>query len=67
LFERGELKDGLWSIAFDRYEEIEALLAQLRSAGCTIVDMEIGKPDLEDVFVQVMQGRLGVGTVVTQP
>jgi hypothetical protein len=29
--------------------------------------MEIGKPDLEDVFVQVMQGRLGVGTVVEQP
>jgi ABC-2 type transport system ATP-binding protein len=67
LLERGEQKDGLWSIAFDRYEDIEALLAQLRNAGCPIEDMEIGKPDLEDVFVQVMQGRLGVGTVVEQP
>jgi ABC-2 type transport system ATP-binding protein len=67
LREHGEQKDGLWSIAFDRYEDIEALLAQLRSAGCLIEDMEIGKPDLEDVFVQVMQGRLGVATVEAQP
>ncbi len=59
LRERGEEKDGLWSIVFDRYEEIETLLAQLRNAGCTIDELEIGKPDLEDVFVSVMQGRLG--------
>ncbi|MBI4988914.1 MAG: ABC transporter ATP-binding protein [Rhodocyclales bacterium] len=35
-------------------EEIEPLLAGLREAGCRIEDIEVGKPDLEEVFVRVM-------------
>jgi hypothetical protein len=31
------------------------LLDRLRSAGGRIADMEVGKPDLEDVFVDVMR------------
>jgi ABC-2 type transport system ATP-binding protein len=33
------------------------LLAQIRAAGCRIDDLEIGKPDLEEVFIRVMQGQ----------
>ena len=52
---RAQESGGVWSLSCDRYDEIETLLAALRNAGCTVEDMEIGKPDLEDVFVQVMR------------
>jgi len=50
-------KDGVWSISFDQYAEIEPVLAELRVSGCALEDLEIGKPDLEDVFVRVMRGK----------
>ena len=34
--------------------EVEGLLASLRAAGCTIEDLEIGRADLEDVFLEIM-------------
>ena len=48
-----------WQLQFESFEEIEKLLAELRAAGCVIEDMEVGKPDLEDVFVKLMQGGVG--------
>lgn len=48
---------GWWSFPFDGYDEVEPLLANIRAAGCVIADLEIGKPDLEEVFVRVMQGQ----------
>ena len=36
--------------------EIENHLATLRVAGVDVQDMEIRRPDLEDVFLQVMSG-----------
>jgi ABC-2 type transport system ATP-binding protein len=48
---------GWWSFPFDGYDEVEPLLANIRAAGCLIADLEIGKPDLEEVFVRVMQGQ----------
>ena len=56
LAARAEDKDGTWHVPFDRFEEIEPLLAELRRQGCELTDLEIGKPDLEDVFVRVMHG-----------
>jgi len=38
------------------YDEVEPILAQCRSAGCTFEEIEVRKADLEDVFVQVMNG-----------
>jgi ABC-2 type transport system ATP-binding protein len=35
--------------------EIEALLATLRAAGVKVEDLEIGRADLEDVFLEIMQ------------
>jgi ABC-2 type transport system ATP-binding protein len=36
--------------------EVESLLGVLRSAGVTVEDLEIGRADLEDVFLEIMQG-----------
>jgi len=47
---------GWWSLPFDGFDEVEPLLARIRAAGCKIDDLVIGKPDLEEVFVRVMQG-----------
>jgi ABC-2 type transport system ATP-binding protein len=40
--------------------EVEALLAQLRAAGVHVEDLEIGRADLEDVFLEIMQGAPAV-------
>jgi ABC-2 type transport system ATP-binding protein len=36
--------------------EVESILAQLRAAGCVPEDLEIGRADLEDVFLEIMNG-----------
>ncbi|MBV8605267.1 MAG: ABC transporter ATP-binding protein [Pelomonas sp.] len=36
--------------------EVETILATLRAGGCTIEDLEIGRADLEDVFLEIMNG-----------
>ena len=36
--------------------EVETILAALRNAGCQPEDLEIGRADLEDVFLEIMQG-----------
>ena len=35
--------------------EIESMLATLRAAGVKVEDLEIGRADLEDVFIEIMQ------------
>ena len=35
--------------------EVETLLGQLRQAGVKVEDLEIGRADLEDVFLEIMQ------------
>jgi ABC-2 type transport system ATP-binding protein len=49
-----------WQLQFEHFYEIENLLAELRAAGGVIEDMEVGKPDLEDVFVKLMQSGVAV-------
>ena len=36
--------------------EVETLLAGLRAGGVKVEDLEIGRADLEDVFLEIMQG-----------
>ncbi len=36
--------------------EVETILSTLRAAGCPVEDLEIGRADLEDVFLEIMQG-----------
>ena len=37
--------------------EVESILAVLHAAGCEPEDLEIGRADLEDVFIEIMQGE----------
>ncbi len=37
--------------------EIEQILTSLRLGGCQVEDIELGRADLEDVFIDIMQGR----------
>lgn len=43
--------------------EVEAVLTMLRQAGCPVEDLEMGRADLEDVFLAIMHGR---GTEASQ-
>jgi ABC-2 type transport system ATP-binding protein len=36
--------------------DVETLLARLRHGGVKVEDLEIGRADLEDVFLEIMQG-----------
>jgi ABC-2 type transport system ATP-binding protein len=40
--------------------EVESVLARLREAGVRVEDLEIGRADLEDVFLEIMQGAAEV-------
>lgn len=36
------------------YSEVEPTLAAIREAGCSLIEMELEQPDLEDVFLEIM-------------
>ena len=38
------------------YEAVEPILAALAAAGCQVSELEIEKPDLEEVFIGIMRG-----------
>jgi ABC-2 type transport system ATP-binding protein len=42
-----------------RVEEVESVLAEVRLAGCVIDEVEVGHPDLEDVFLQLVGASSG--------
>ncbi len=44
-------------------EEIEAMLALLRQSGVRVEDLEIGRADLEDVFIEIMHGAVVAETL----
>ncbi len=46
--------------------EVEDLLVELRRAGCLVEDLEIGRADLEDVFLEIMQADTAPGAFVPQ-
>jgi len=46
-----------FTFALERCEEIEDVLHAIRGSGCSIEDIEVGKPDLEEVFVRVMNEK----------
>ncbi|MBW7860445.1 MAG: ABC transporter ATP-binding protein [Rhodocyclaceae bacterium] len=51
----GSVEVGNWaSFRFDTYADVEPLLARLRQSGAGVEEIELGEPDLERVFVEVM-------------
>lgn len=59
LVARAEACQGGWRFRLAALGEVESLLARLREHGQKIEDLRLDQPDLEDVFVGVMQGREG--------
>jgi ABC-2 type transport system ATP-binding protein len=70
---RGALPDGLkplvshpeelvsgnnkFTLRVNEYTEVEPILATLRAAGAVIEDLQLQQADLEDVFIQIMEGE----------
>ena len=51
----GVAGEGGWvEFGFDSYADVETLLARLRESGAGMTEMQLGEPDLERVFVEVM-------------
>lgn len=48
-------ENGAYRLALKNYQELETLMAELRAAEVRVVEMEVMQPDLEEVFVQIMQ------------
>jgi len=48
-------EDGAIRLALPEYTEVERVMAALREARVAVQEMEIMQPDLEEVFVQIMQ------------
>ncbi len=47
--------DGGCRLALKDYVELEGIMAAIRNAGIKVQEMEVMQPDLEEVFVQIMQ------------
>ena len=47
--------EGRYHISFNEYSEVEQIAAALNKSGVKIVEMEIAPPDLEDVFIAIME------------
>jgi ABC-2 type transport system ATP-binding protein len=46
-----------YTLRVNEYSEVEPILARLREAGAVIGDMQLQQADLEDVFIQIMEGE----------
>ncbi len=46
-----------YTLRVNEYTDVEPILATLRQAGATIEDMQLQQADLEDVFIQIMEGE----------
>ena len=52
LLTQGDAEDCL--VALEGYDRVEGVLAALRTAGVRVLEMEVAQPDLEEVFVKIM-------------
>ena len=48
-------REGGYRLALRDYTEVERVIAELRAAGIGIQELEVMQPDLEEIFVQIMQ------------
>ncbi|GHU31857.1 ABC transporter ATP-binding subunit [Betaproteobacteria bacterium] len=54
---RGSLSEGYLNFMLGSMNEVEPLLTAVRESGCPIRDMRLSTTDLEDVFIEVMNGQ----------
>ena len=48
---------GAYRLALSNYVEVEGVMAQLRAAQVRIQELEVKRPDLEEIFVQIMSSH----------
>jgi ABC-2 type transport system ATP-binding protein len=46
-----------YTLRINEYSDVEPILALLRESGAVIEDMQLQQADLEDVFIQIMEGE----------
>jgi ABC-2 type transport system ATP-binding protein len=49
--------DNKYTLRVNEYTDVEPILNKLRLAGAVIEDMQLQQADLEDVFIQIMEGE----------
>jgi ABC-2 type transport system ATP-binding protein len=49
------LEGGAYRLSLRDYDELQNLIATLRNASVKVLELEVMQPDLEEVFVQIMQ------------
>jgi ABC-2 type transport system ATP-binding protein len=57
IAERARVTGRIVQVTAHDAAEVESTLAALRRVGCPVEDLEIGRADLEDVFLEIMQGE----------
>lgn len=55
--EQSALSPDTWILSINRPDDIEPILRALREAGAAVADIRLKQPDLEEVFVRIMQNR----------
>ncbi|MRV70973.1 ATP-binding cassette domain-containing protein [Duganella sp. FT92W] len=48
---------GKYSLRINEYSEVETILARIRVSGAVIDEMQLLQADLEDIFLQIMEGK----------
>jgi len=52
-----EAAQGKYSLRINDYSEVETILARIRESGAVIDEMQLQQADLEDIFLQIMEGE----------
>jgi ABC-2 type transport system ATP-binding protein len=53
-----------YTLRVNEYGEVEHILARLRESGAEIDEMQLQQADLEDIFIQIMEGESKAGVSV---
>jgi ABC-2 type transport system ATP-binding protein len=53
----GHVGGNKYTLRVNDYNEVEGILARLRESGATIDEMQLQQADLEDIFIQIMEGH----------
>jgi ABC-2 type transport system ATP-binding protein len=53
-----------YTLRVNEYGEVEHILARLRESGAQIDEMQLQQADLEDIFIQIMEGESQAGVAV---
>jgi ABC-2 type transport system ATP-binding protein len=61
LAHRIDERDGLLTLRLAQAADVGRVLADCAAAGCGVEDLEVGRADLEDVFLQLVSDRSAAG------